>query len=94
MHVCLGEFFTVEFEVPCRNPAGPFRVNVYLFIHLFICLFIHLFIEGFGECRSLRRLEIPASVEEIDSSAFMECSGLTEVIFATDSRLRKVNGFQ
>jgi hypothetical protein len=50
-------------------------------------------IDGFGECRSLSRVEIHASVEEIGRWGFSKCSGLTEVIFATDSRLRQVDGF-
>jgi hypothetical protein len=48
-------------------------------------------IAGFVRCASLTRLEIPASVDKIDPRAFLECSALTEVIFAADSRLRKID---
>jgi hypothetical protein len=51
-------------------------------------------INAFQKCKSLNRLEIPASVEEIDSGAFSGCSRLTEVIKEISSRLRKINGFQ
>jgi hypothetical protein len=51
-------------------------------------------IDGFLRCASLIQLEIPASVEEIRSSAFKECSELAEVIFPIDSRLRSLSGFR
>jgi hypothetical protein len=51
-------------------------------------------IDGFQGCTSLRRVEIPASVEEIKSRSFFGCTALTEVTFARDSRLRVIHGFQ
>jgi hypothetical protein len=39
-------------------------------------------------------VEIPASVEVIKTRAFSNCTALREVIFATASCLRVMNGFQ
>jgi hypothetical protein len=39
-------------------------------------------------------MDIPASVEEIGSGAFTGCSWLRKVIFATDGRLKRINGFR
>jgi hypothetical protein len=50
-------------------------------------------IDGFGECLSLCRVEIPASVEKIESKAFAGCTSLTEVIFAAGSHLKTISGF-
>jgi hypothetical protein len=50
-------------------------------------------IDGFEECGSLSRLEIPASIEAIGPSAFSGCSGLREVVFEADSHLRQMKGF-
>jgi hypothetical protein len=49
---------------------------------------------GFQRCSSLRRIEIPSSVEIIDESAFEDCHLLNEVVFASDSRLKEIRGFQ
>jgi hypothetical protein len=49
--------------------------------------------QGFQHCRRLASISIPASVEEIGALAFEGCSGLAEVIFATDGRLREMSGF-
>jgi hypothetical protein len=51
-------------------------------------------IDGFSGCTSLSRVDIPASVENILSSDFKQCTGLTEVVFAADSRLRTIYGFR
>jgi hypothetical protein len=50
-------------------------------------------IDGFQECTSLTRVEIPASVQMTDMSAFEECAGLTEVTFAPGSCLKIIDGF-
>jgi hypothetical protein len=51
-------------------------------------------IEGFQFYRSLIRIDIPASVRLIESSAFSGWSGLKEVIFEAESHLRRINGFK
>jgi hypothetical protein len=51
-------------------------------------------IEGFTSCGSLIRIDIPASVESIESSTFSGCSGLNEMIFEAGSHLRDIEGFQ
>jgi hypothetical protein len=51
-------------------------------------------INGFGRCRALHRVEIPALVEEIGLSAFTKCTRLTEVTLAGDRDLRVVEGFK
>jgi hypothetical protein len=48
---------------------------------------------AFRNCRNLGSVSIPASVERIEYCAFEGCSGLTEVIFATGSRLKTISGF-
>jgi hypothetical protein len=54
-------------------------------------------IRGFCECNSLRRIEIPASVELIgdkqNRGGFNGCAALAEVIFAIDGHLRRIDGF-
>jgi hypothetical protein len=50
-------------------------------------------IHGFGECRSLLQVEMPASVEEIGLWAFVSCRSLTEVPFAVGSGLCRIDGF-
>jgi uncharacterized protein with PQ loop repeat len=49
---------------------------------------------GFWLCRSLCRIELPASVEIITSSGFLACISLSEVIIALDSHLQKIAGFR
>jgi hypothetical protein len=51
-------------------------------------------IDGFQQCTSLCRIEIPASVEEIGQSGFRECLSLNSVLFPSDSHLRIIEGFQ
>jgi hypothetical protein len=48
-------------------------------------------IRDFWWCKSLHRIEIPASAEIVDG--FHSCDSLTEVIFENDSRIREINGF-
>jgi hypothetical protein len=54
-------------------------------------------IRGFCECNSLRRIEIPDSVELIGSplkrAGFLRCAALAEVIFAAPGHLRQIGGF-
>jgi hypothetical protein len=50
-------------------------------------------LSGFQFCRRLFQIEIPASVEVIESSAFSCCASLSEVIFPSDSRLKMLSGF-
>jgi hypothetical protein len=50
-------------------------------------------IDGFAECPSLFRIEIPSSVEILGEDSFMKCTGLNEIIFATDSHLKIMSGF-
>jgi hypothetical protein len=54
-------------------------------------------IRGFCECNSLRRIEIPDSVELIGSplkrAGFVRCAALAEVIFAAHGHLRQIGGF-
>jgi hypothetical protein len=50
-------------------------------------------IEGFFSCTSLRRINIPASVEIIMCGAFRDCTELTDVVFTGDSHLREICGF-
>jgi hypothetical protein len=49
---------------------------------------------AFSCCSNLSSVHIPPSVESIESMAFGRCTALTEVIFAANSRLRLVNGFE
>jgi hypothetical protein len=51
-------------------------------------------ISGFGDCNALSRIEIPPSVEMIAASAFLGCSGLTEVTFVGDSHITEIHGFR
>jgi hypothetical protein len=46
---------------------------------------------GFGICKTLRRLDIPASVEVI--KFFTDWTELRELILTGDSHIRKINGF-
>jgi hypothetical protein len=50
-------------------------------------------IGGFFMCGSLRRIEIPSSVEIISRYGFSSCSSLTEVIFASDCHIKEIGGF-
>jgi hypothetical protein len=51
-------------------------------------------IDGFEECRSLCRIEIPSSLEIIGELGFCECTSLTEIIFSSDSQVKKIYGFR
>jgi hypothetical protein len=51
-------------------------------------------IGGFRGCISLRRIDIPSSVEIIDCFGFHECRRLSEVIFGSDCHLKRICGFQ
>jgi hypothetical protein len=46
--------------------------------------------KAFFRCRNLASVSVPASVDEICDVAFSDCSGLREVIFSAESRLRKI----
>ena len=46
----------------------------------------------FSNCISLISIEIPASVEEIGSNAFRDCTSLTTVTFEKGSRLKTIKG--
>jgi hypothetical protein len=48
----------------------------------------------FSDWKNLASISIPASVERIGYGAFDGCTSLTEVTFAIDSRLRKMDGFR
>jgi hypothetical protein len=51
-------------------------------------------IDGFCECASLCRIEIPSSVEIIDVSGFHGWISLNEIMFSADSHVKKMDGFQ
>jgi hypothetical protein len=51
-------------------------------------------IDGFCECTSLCRIEIPSSVEEITLNGFFGCTSLNEIVFSSDSDLRTIEGFR
>jgi hypothetical protein len=51
-------------------------------------------IGGFQSCPQLLRIEIPFSVEIIDSEAFSSCDSLRDVVFSAQSRLKLLGGFQ
>ena len=46
----------------------------------------------FSDCRALTSIEIPASVETIEDSAFKGCSKLATVTFEKGSRLKRIEG--
>jgi hypothetical protein len=48
---------------------------------------------GFQNCRSLRRIIIPTSIEEIHFDAFTNCDSLLEVTFEENIWLRVIQGF-
>jgi hypothetical protein len=50
-------------------------------------------ISGFRKCTSLCRIEIPSSVEVIQTSGFFGCTSLNELIFSSGSHLREICGF-
>jgi hypothetical protein len=50
-------------------------------------------IDGFCQCNSLCRIDIPSSVEIIHQAGFHECAALNEIIFSVDSYLRQIQGF-
>jgi hypothetical protein len=51
-------------------------------------------IDGFRECISLSRIEIPSLVEVISEYGFWECISLNEVLFASDCHLKQIDGFR
>ncbi len=48
---------------------------------------------SFSYCKSLKSIEIPASVVIIDASAFRECSSLESVTFEANSKLETIRGY-
>jgi hypothetical protein len=50
-------------------------------------------IHGFRYCDTLRRIDIPSSVEVIGINGFYHCTSLSEIIFSSDSHLRHISGF-
>jgi hypothetical protein len=50
-------------------------------------------IDGFGNCTSLSRIEIPSSVEQVKCNGFFGCTSLNEIIFSGESHLREIDGF-
>jgi hypothetical protein len=50
-------------------------------------------IDGFRQCTSLCRIEIPSLVEKIGKSGFSGCRSLNEIIFSSDSHLKEISGF-
>lgn len=50
------------------------------------------YLGAFSHCRSLTSIEIPASVETIESTAFKDCSALSVVTFEKNSRLKIIKG--
>ena len=47
---------------------------------------------AFSDCSALTSIEIPASVETIESAAFKRCSSLTTVTFEEGSQLKTIGG--
>ena len=47
---------------------------------------------AFSDCKTLKAIEIPASVETIEASAFDHCSSLTTVTFEKGSQLKTIGG--
>ena len=47
---------------------------------------------AFSDCKTLKAIEIPASVETIEASAFIMCSSLTTVTFEKGSQLKTIGG--
>ena len=47
---------------------------------------------AFSDCKTLKAIEIPASVETIEASAFYGCSSLTTVTFEKGSQLKTIGG--
>ena len=47
---------------------------------------------AFSDCTSLTSIEIPASVETIESTAFKRCTALTTVTFEKGSQLKTIEG--
>ena len=47
---------------------------------------------AFSDCTALTSIEIPASVETIEASAFMNCSSLTTITFEKGSQLKTIGG--
>ena len=47
---------------------------------------------AFSYCTALTSIEIPASVETIEASAFMNCSSLTTITFEKGSQLKTIGG--
>ena len=47
---------------------------------------------AFSDCKTLKAIEIPASVETIEASAFKGCSKLTTVTFEKGSQLKTIGG--
>jgi hypothetical protein len=43
--------------------------------------------------RSMRRIDIPSSVEIIYPDGFTSCSSLREAIFASDCHVKEIGGF-
>jgi hypothetical protein len=50
-------------------------------------------IDGFRECVSLFRIDMPMSVEILGEASFCEWRALNEVTFAADARLREIHDF-
>lgn len=54
----------------------------------------HPFITGaFANCKSLKSIQIPASVEKIGVGAFKNCSQLSTVTFEPNSKLKTIGGY-
>jgi hypothetical protein len=51
-------------------------------------------IYGFGNCRSLSRIELPSSLEIIGEFGFYECTSLNEITFSQDSHLKTIQGIR
>jgi hypothetical protein len=51
-------------------------------------------VDGFENCESIRRIDIPASAEIIGYMAFGKCRLVTEVIFIADSSISEKHGSQ
>lgn len=47
---------------------------------------------AFWKCTALTSIEIPASVETIEATAFKDCSSLVSVTFEKDSQLKSIGG--
>lgn len=52
----------------------------------------HINYGAFTDCTALKSIEIPASVETIDVSAFLGCSQLKTVSFESNSKLKEIGG--